>query len=177
MLIILSALSYPRSTTTIPSSSIILAFFSSISLHLTEISIKPVQSSKALFSISVTESGITMLVRFLQPLKAYPPIFVTDFPILTLVRPLHHWKAILPISVTVSGITILVRLAQRSKRPELISVNDLPISMPTRPLSLKPYAAISVTESGITMLFKFLHTQFVAIADNQSIASDMVEKC
>lgn len=41
----------------------------------------------------VTLDGIVMLVRPVQLLNAYSPIFVTPLPIVTLVRPLQLWNA------------------------------------------------------------------------------------
>ena len=48
--------------------------------------IKPVQSLKTLFSISVTPYGIVMSVRLLQPEKAPLPILVTPSGIMMSVR-------------------------------------------------------------------------------------------
>ena len=60
--------------------------------------------SKASDPILVTESGIVMLVRLLQPLKALLPILVTESGIVMLVRLLQPSKAPYPILVTESGI-------------------------------------------------------------------------
>ena len=49
----------------------------------------PVQPRNALHPISVTESGIVMLVRPVQPLNALHSIFVTESGIAMLVRPVQ----------------------------------------------------------------------------------------
>jgi hypothetical protein len=58
----------------------------------------------------VTLSGIVMLVRRVQPLKAFSPISVTLSGIVILVRPLQLEKAPTPMLVTPSGIVMLVSL-------------------------------------------------------------------
>ena len=64
----------------------------------------PLQSSKALLPILVTELGIVTEVRPLQPAKAKSPILVTELGIVTEVRPMHPEKAP-PIIVDIfSGI-------------------------------------------------------------------------
>ena len=45
---------------------------------------KEVQSEKAYPSISVTKSGIVILLSEMQPLNALAPIFVTEFGIVML---------------------------------------------------------------------------------------------
>ena len=52
--------------------------------------VRPLQFRNPLSPIDVTLSGISILVRLLQPLKASPPIVVTPFPMVQLVRLLHR---------------------------------------------------------------------------------------
>ena len=77
--------------------------------------IRPLHPPKAALSIFFVPSGITMLVRLLLPLKAYPPMLVALLWIFTLVRPLQLLNALAPILITPSGISILGRLVQLPK--------------------------------------------------------------
>ena len=71
------------------------------------------------------------------------------------VKPLQPLKAKPPILVTELGIVIDVRLLQLSKA-------ELPIL---------------VTEFGIVIDVRLLQLMFVALIDNQRVASDTAEKC
>ena len=59
----------------------------------------------------VTELGIVILVRLLQPENA-PLMFVTELGIVILVKPLQFENALLPMLVTELGIMILVKPLQ-----------------------------------------------------------------
>ena len=59
-------------------------------------------------------------VRPLQLTKALSPILVTELGIVIEVRPLHVQKAKFPILVTELGIVTEVRLLQESKAPPII---------------------------------------------------------
>ena len=51
-------------------------------------------------------------VRLVQPLKAQPPIEVTELGMVTEVRPAQPLKALLPIEVTEEGMVTEVRPVQ-----------------------------------------------------------------
>jgi hypothetical protein len=91
---------------------IIFVFVSIIALQL-------VRESYILLS-----SDTTMLVKHVQPLKAHPPISVTDLGMTIPFRLVQPSKAFPPISVTESGITILARLVQPLKAEVSIFVAE-----------------------------------------------------
>ena len=63
------------------------------------------QLENALFPISVTESGISTLVRAVQQENALSPMTVTDFGIAIWASASQYLNASAPISTTESGIT------------------------------------------------------------------------
>ena len=63
----------------------------------------------------MTESGIVIEVKLVQPSKTPPLIFVTELPIVTEVKPIQRKKAHALIFVTELGITTEVKLMQSSK--------------------------------------------------------------
>ena len=71
-----------------------------------------------------TESGIVILVRPSQSMKALSPIVVTELGIATFVKPEHPLNASLPIEVIVIGIEILVSEGQFAKAPPFIRVTE-----------------------------------------------------
>ena len=73
---------------------------------------KSLHSSNASFSILVTESGIVMLFRFVQPQNALRPILVTLSGMVIFVRFVQPLNARNLIFFTLSGMVILVRLVQ-----------------------------------------------------------------
>ena len=73
--------------------------------------VSPLQFSNAA-PILVTLSGMSMLVRLLQPEKAEYPMETTPFEMLTLVNPLQYLNAELPMLATLPGMSMLVRLLQ-----------------------------------------------------------------
>jgi hypothetical protein len=74
----------------------------------------------------VTPSGIVMLVRLLQSLKAAYPMLVTPSGIVMLVRLLQFQKALFPMLVTLLGIVMLVRRLQFQKALSPMLVTGLP---------------------------------------------------
>ena len=74
--------------------------------------VKPLQPSKTLPPILLTELGIVTLVKLLQPLKDSYPILKTELGIVTLVKLLQSQKANSPILVTELGMVTLVKLLQ-----------------------------------------------------------------
>ena len=62
----------------------------------------------------VTLSGITILVKPVQPENAELPMLVTPSPIVTLVKPVQPENALYPMLVTLSGIVTLVKPVQSS---------------------------------------------------------------
>ena len=80
-----------------------------------EIDCKEVQFLKAPSLISVTESGMTMLVSPVQPSKAYWRIYVTELGIVMTPKLVQFSKAPYPISVTELGMVTLVKPVQPPK--------------------------------------------------------------
>ena len=125
--------------------------------------LKITPSMKVSHPVSVTDSGMTMLVRLVQPEKAQHPISVTESGMTMLVRPVQPEKADSQITVTESGLTVV-------EQPEIIlfvavSMMALLLSresyfllpsdtqMLVRPVQPeKAFRPIAVTESGMTML-------------------------
>ena len=106
--------------------------------------------------IIVTESGMVMLVRFLHPRNVSYPISATELPMVMLVRFSQSRNALSPISVTELGMTMLVRPVQPEKALSPIFVTELPIVMLVSPVQRsKAPSPISVTESGMTTFFRF----------------------
>ena len=81
----------------------------------TTIDSKPLQLEKAELPIEVTELGIVILVKLIQPLNAPLPIEVTELGIVTLVKSLQPPKALSPIAVTELGMETLVKLLHWAK--------------------------------------------------------------
>lgn len=61
-------------------------------------------------------SSNVILIKSLQPQKAFSPMLVTLSGIMMLVKLLHSKKAQSPMLVTSSGIVMLVKLLQLAKR-------------------------------------------------------------
>ena len=80
----------------------------------------------------VTPSGMLMLARLLQPLKAPQAILATG--ISTLVKLLHKLKANSPMLVTLSGMLMLVKLLHRSKAKAPMLVTPSGMLMLVRPV-------------------------------------------
>ena len=70
---------------------------------------KPLQPLKAPSSIEVTELPIETVFKPVQFWNAHSQIVVTEFGILMDNRPLHPRKAQSPIDVTVFGITVVLQ--------------------------------------------------------------------
>ena len=79
------------------------------------------QCSKATEPMLVTESGMVISVKLLQPLNVYSPIIFTPYGILILVKLLQSWNAKVPIEVTVSGSITLDKPLILSNAQEVIS--------------------------------------------------------
>ena len=60
---------------------------------------------------SVTESGMSIFVRPVQPLKASSSISFTEFGMTMLFKSSHPMKAFFPITSTVSGMTVAAQPA------------------------------------------------------------------
>ena len=83
--------------------------------------VKPLQRSKALSPILVTEFGIVTDVKPLQLSKAPYSILVTEFGMVTDVKPLHLLKASFPILVTVYSFPLYVIELGITTSPEYFS--------------------------------------------------------
>ena len=87
------------------------------------------------------------------PLKAYSPMLVTEFGMVTEVRPVQPENALLPMVVTLLGMVTEVRPVQPLKAEFPMLVTEF--GMVTEVRHLKPLKASSpmlVTELGITVL-------------------------
>ena len=106
---------------------------------------------KAYSPILVTEFGIVTDVKPLQPEKAQSPILVTEFGIVTDVKPMQSLKAVYPIFVTEFGIVIDVKLQQEEKAflPILVTVY---------------FASFTFIEDGIVMLPEYFLSPAVTSA-------------
>ena len=72
--------------------------------------------------VTVTPSGIVILVKLLQPEKALSPIEVTLLGITTEVKLLQSLNALSTIEVTLSEISTLVKLRHKANAPYPIDV-------------------------------------------------------
>ena len=61
----------------------------------------------------VTDEGMVMLVKPVQPLNARSPMLVTDEGMLMLVRPLQLLNAYFPMLVTDEGMVVVLQPATR----------------------------------------------------------------
>ena len=75
----------------------------------------------------VTLSGIVMLCKGLQPLKAFPPILLTLSGIVMFFMEEHQAKAPSPMVVTLSGIVMLVKDSQlpKARSPMLVTLSGI----------------------------------------------------
>ena len=112
------------------------------------------RTKNAIESISVTESGIFILTKDLQPQKVSFSIFVTPFGIVTLDNKAQSSNALSPIFFTVSGIFTIAKDLQLQKVFGHISVTPFGIVITVSELQFsKALALINCTESGIVICF------------------------
>jgi len=93
--------------------------------------VRLVQLLKAYSPMLLTLLVMVILVRLVQPEKAPPPMLITLFGMVTLVSFLQRKKADFPMLVTLSGIVTLIRFSQKSKALFPILVTLLGIVIPT----------------------------------------------
>ena len=98
--------------------------------------------------ITVTLSGIAMLVRDVHLENAAPPMLVTLFPILTEVKPVQPENAPLPMLVTLSGMVIEVKPSQSSnaRLPMLVTLPSAGITLFLQP-AISVLDAVSIRQS------------------------------
>ena len=80
------------------------------------------------FDIFLTLSGMVMLFKLVQSVKASVPISVTVFGIVILVRPVQLLKAPLPMDAIPSGMVTLVRERQSTKALSPSALTDGKVS-------------------------------------------------
>ena len=113
--------------------------------------------SKAL-SLMVTDSGILIFVKELQPRKAWVPMAVTESGIVMLAKDSHPSKVPFSMDVTDSGIVMLAKDLQSRKASRPMVVIDAGMVMLSKDLqSWKAPLSMTVTDSGIVILVKELH--------------------
>ena len=106
--------------------------------------------------MEVTEFGMLMLVRPVQPLNADQSMEVTELPMLTLVRPEQPLNAELPMEVTEFGMLMLVRPVQPSNAllPIEVTVSVRPLYVTCSGMTISPEYLVSLTSSLVTAQVK-----------------------
>jgi hypothetical protein len=107
------------------------------------------QPAKAFAATVVTESGMMIVDRLTQSLKAASTMDVTELPMTTDVMRVQSWNTLSMGKVTESGITILVSLVQPAKAWLPRRVTESGITTDVRDVAWKALSMMDVTVSGM----------------------------